>query len=162
MRSLVIALALVATASIVHAAEWDTMRPGVTTQEAVRAHLGQPTKVSSAKVEGYDTAEWIYEGGNVRRGVNRMVVAFGILTPQGYRADLVRMIRLEVGRGAFPKSTVLLGWGPPQAVGKEKDQEVFFYESGLLVYFDKAGAVAEMMIFTPPQRQGEAGGPPKK
>ena len=162
MRSFVLALAVVALASIAHAAEWDTMRPGVTTQEAVRAHLGQATKVTSNKVEGYDTAEWLYEGPNAPRGVNRMLVAFGILTPQGYRADVVRMIRLEVGRGVFLKATVLAGWGPPQGIGKEKEQQVFFYESGLLVYFDKAGEYAETMIFTPPQRQAEGGAPPKK
>ena len=77
-------------ASTASAAEWDTIRPGVTTQEAVRAHLGQATRVSSAKVEGYDTAEWIYEGANAPRGVTRMTVGFGLLTPQGYRADVVQ------------------------------------------------------------------------
>jgi len=162
MRTFAVTLALVALASIAQAAEWDTMRPGVTTQEAVRAHLGQPAKVTSAKVEGYDTAEWVYESGNAPPGMVRMVVAFGLLTPQGYRADVLRMIRLEPGAGAFPKATVLAGWGPPQGVGKEKDRDVFFYESGLLVYFDPLGALAETMIFTPPQRQGESGAPPRK
>jgi hypothetical protein len=162
MRALAAAALLVGLPAVAHAAEWDTIRPGVTTQEAVRAHLGQPAKVGSAKVEGYDTAEWLYEGANAPRGMARVVVHFGLLTPQGYRADVVRMVRAEPRRGVFPRSTVIMGWGPPQRVGKEKDQDVFFYEAGLLVYFDKEGRMAETMIFTPPQRQAEGAAPPPR
>jgi hypothetical protein len=162
MRPVVAALVLVVIPAVAHAAEWDTIRPGTTTQEAVRAHLGQPAKVTSAKVEGYDTTEWLYEGTNAPKGAARLLISFGLLTPQGYRADVVRMLRLEPRRGVFPRNTVLMGWGPPQAVGKEKEQDVFFYDSGLLVYFDKEGRMAETMIFTPPQRPGAAGAPPPR
>ena len=162
MRTAVAALVVLALPAVAHAAEWDTIRPGASTQEAVRAHLGQPTKVTSAKVEGYDTTEWLYEGPNAPKGATRLVINFGLLTPQGYRADVVRLIRLEPRRGVFPRNTVVMGWGPPQGVGKEKEADVFFYDSGLLVYFDKEGRMAETMIFTPPQRPGAAGAPPPR
>ena len=162
MRALALALVLAALPAVAHAAEWDTIRPGETTQEAVRAQLGQPTKVTSAKVEGYDSVEWLYEGAQAPRGITRVSVSFGLLTPKGYRNDLVRIVKLAPEWGVFPRNTVLMGWGAPQRVGKENDNEVFFYESGLLVYFEKQGRMAETMIFTPPQRPGEGGAPPQR
>jgi hypothetical protein len=68
-------------------------------------------------------------------------------------------MRLEPRSGIFPRNTVLMGWGPPQRIGKEKDQDVFFYDEGLLVYFDREGRSAETMVFTPPQRPAEGGAP---
>jgi hypothetical protein len=118
--------------------------------------------VASQKLEGYDTAQWIYEGDQAPRGMRRVTIDFGLLTPQGYRADVVRVMRIEPRPGVFTRATVLAGWGVPQRVGKDKDADVLFYESGLIVYFEKAGERVETMIFTPPQPPAEAGALPKR
>jgi hypothetical protein len=157
MRALVVAVAMLLVAAAVHAAEWDTVRPGESSQETIREHFGQPTKVSSEKVEGYDSAKWVYEGAQAPGGIVRLTFDFGILTPQGYRAELVRVMRLEPKPGVFTRNTVVAGWGMPQRAGREKDVEIFFYESGLLVFFDKEGWVAQTMVFTPPQPHVEGG-----
>jgi hypothetical protein len=71
-------------------------------------------------------------------------------------------MKLEPRPGIFPRATVINGWGEPQRFGKEKDVDVFFYEAGLLVYFDKDGRFAQTMIFTPPQRPAEGAAPPSR
>jgi hypothetical protein len=163
MRPFAIAVPLVMVAvGVASAAEWDNVRPGISTQDNVRTQFGAPTKQSSQKVEGYDSVHWLYEGDQAPRGMVRVTLDFGILTPQGYRAEILRVMRLEPRPGVFTRATVLAGWGSPQRVGKDKDVDVFFYESGLLVYFAKEGWVAQTMIFTPPQRPGEGGAPPPR
>ena len=147
---------------VAHAAEWDTVRPGESTQDAVRTQLGAPSKVASQRIEGYDGAQWIYEGDQAPRGMTRATVDFGLLTPQGYRADLVRVLRLEPRPGAFNRGTVIMGWGPPQRIGREKDVDVFFYEAGLLVYFNKDGDMALLMVFTPRQPPAAGGATPTR
>src|SRR5204863_5080362 len=92
---------LLLLASVAHAAEWQTIQPGESTQEAVRAQFGQPTKVSSQKVEGYDSAQWLYDGPQAPRGVARMTIDFGLLTPQGYKPEIVRVIQLQPKPGVF-------------------------------------------------------------
>ena len=154
-------LVILALASIVHAAEWGAIIPGESMQETVRARYGAPTRMASQKLEGYDSAQWVYEGAQAPRGFTRATFDFGILTPKGYRAELVRTIRLEPRPGIFTRTTVLNGWGVPTRVGREKDAEVFFYVDGLLVYFNKEGWIAETMIFTPPQKSADGAGPAK-
>lgn len=174
MRVLVVAAAVLAWAVatnldgpwpsnvVAEAAEWDTIRPGESTQSAVRAQFGEATKVSSRKLEGYDTAQWIYEGDQAPKGMTRVTIDFGILTPRGYRADLVRQMLLEPRRGIFTRPTVVAGWGEPDVADVEGEAKVFRYRAGLFVYFDKEGRIAERMYFTPPQRPGEAGAPPRR
>ena len=162
VRALVLTIALLASVAMSHAAEYDTLRPGESTQAMVRERFGNPTKVTSQKIEGYDTAQWLYEGDQAPKGMTRVAVDFGLLTPQGYRADVIRVMRLDVRPQIFNRSTILAGWGAPERVGKEKDVDVFFYESGLLVYFDKDGWLAQTLIFTPPQRPAAGGAPPPR
>ncbi len=142
-------VALVAAAAA--AAEWGTIRPGVSTMEAVRARFGTASKTSTEKQEGYDAARWVYEGAAAPPGFTRLTVEFGLLTPLGFRVDLVRDFTLVPKPGVFNRQTILNGWGPPARVGREGDQEVFLYQQGLLVYFAKDGWDAQLMMFTPPQ-----------
>ncbi|MBM4440260.1 MAG: hypothetical protein FJ027_07555 [Candidatus Rokubacteria bacterium] len=151
MGTLVLALALLATAVLAEAAEWQTVRPGVSGQNDVRTQFGAPTRIASQKVEGYDSPQWVYEGAQAPRGMVRVVVDFGMLTPQGYRVDVVRLMTLEPRPGIFTRKTVTEGWGEPDASDVEGDKKVLRYRSGLFVYFDKEGWVAERMYFTPPQ-----------
>jgi hypothetical protein len=135
------------------AAEWSTIVPGVSTMEAVRARFGAATKTSMQKQEGYDAAEWLYEGAAAPVGFSKLVVEFGLLTPLGYRADVVRDFTLSPKRGIFTRDTVIGGWGIPDRVGRENDADVFLYQNGLVVYFAKDGWEAQLMVFTPPQPQ---------
>ena len=151
MRLLVLALVLLAGVTAADAAEWQTIRPGESVQSAVRTQFGSPTRMLSQKVEGYDSPQWVYEGEQAPRGMTRVIIDFGVLTPQGYRAEIVRLMTLEPRRGVFIRPTVISGWGEPDASDVEGEKKVIRYQSGLFVYFDKDGWVAEKMYFTPPQ-----------
>jgi hypothetical protein len=154
-----LALALLAWLAFVGsatAAEWGAIQPGVSTMETVRAQYGGPTRTETAKVDGYDTTTWIYEGEQAPTGLTRMVVDFGLLQAGGFRRALVRALRLEPHRGVFTRDAVLSGWGRPTGVGKEGGVDSFFYEDGLLVIFDKDAWYAVTMLFTLPQPSGQA------
>jgi hypothetical protein len=144
------------------AAEWGTIMPGTSTMEAVRARFGPASKATTQKQEGYDAAEWSYEGAAAPSGFTRLTVEFGLLTPVGFRADIVRDFTLAPKPGIFNRRTVINGWGVPDRVGRENDLEVFLYQEGLVVYFGKDGWQAELMVFTPPQPLANEPAPPKR
>lgn len=159
------ALVVALSAGSVLAAEWGLVNPGTTTQEAVRERYGAPTKVTSTKIEGYDEAKWLYEKDQAPPGLVRMTIEFGLLTPQGFKPNLARLMELEPRPGIFTRDTILAGWGTPERLDKAKDAEVFnvfIYESGLFVYFDKTGRIAQMLLFTAPQKFGEPSTPPRR
>ena len=142
------------------AADWGQIKPGASTQAAVRSRYGAPTRETPQKVEGYDTVQWLYEGPQAPVGMTRMTVDFGLLTPSGYRKDVVRTFRLEPKHEVFNKKLVVDGWGPPSQVGKEGELEFFLYAEGLLVYFGKDENEVLAMIFTPPQKLPPPTAPP--
>ena len=116
--SLLTALSLVVFA-LAEGADWGTIEPGKSTMDNVRARFGAPTRTTTQKTDGYDTAQWLYEGAQAPTGARRLTVDFGILTPQGYRADVVRLMRLEAKPGIFNRTLVLNGWGAPERFGKD-------------------------------------------
>ena len=134
---------------IAAAAEWGGITPGVSTLEAVRERYGPPSRESKQTLEGYATTQWVYEGAKAPAGIKRMVVDFGLLTPQGYRPTLVRSFTLEPKPGVFDKPTIVSGWGFPDRAGTDQDKEVFCFKSGLAVYFDADGTEAVSMTFAP-------------
>lgn len=142
------------------AADWGGIVPGESTINNVRDWYGAPTRNTAQKVDGYDTTQWVYEGQRAPGGLIRMTVDFGLLTPSGYRPDLVRSLTIEPKPGVFTVDHVLQGWGIP-------DRETptgtiaFFYEQGLLVYFADDGRTVTSMVFTPPQKAPAAGGTPR-
>jgi hypothetical protein len=142
-----VALGLLLVASVAYAADWGGVRPGESVQNDVRKQFGPPTKVSSQKLEGYDTVQWRYEGEQAPRGMVRVTVDFGLLTPKGYRPDVVRSMLLEPRPGVFTRNTIVSGWGVPDGSDKEGNIPVFKYRTGLFVYFDKEGWLAEKMYF---------------
>jgi len=142
---------LLAFAMSASAEEWGGIEPGVTTIEQVRARYGAPSKETHAKVEGYDTTEWVYEDTRAPGGIQKMTVSFGLLTPQGYKPALVRVLRLQPTSKVFGRATVIQGFGVPDGMTTENDQDIFFYQSGLIVTFDKEGDEAVLLSFTPPQ-----------
>jgi hypothetical protein len=134
------------------AAEWGQIKPGATTEPDVRKRYGAPTRESAQKIEGYDSTQWVYEGPQAPSGIVKLIIDFGILTPAGFKKDVVRTFRLEPKPEIFNRKLVLDGWGPPSRVGKEGESEFFLYEDGLLVYFGKDAHEVTVLIFTPPQK----------
>lgn len=150
---LLVALALFVLVGAADAADWGSIVPGETTMEAVRTRYGLPVSRRTEKVEGYDTTEWVYEGQRAPRGIQRLTVSFGLLTPRGFRPEVVRLFRLEPVRGVFTQRTVRDGWGQPSAAGREAGWPSLLYDSGLIVVFDRDGEVVREMIFTLPQKR---------
>jgi hypothetical protein len=138
------------------AGEWGNIEPGITTPEEVRARYGEPSKETSAKVEGYDTRQWIYEGSRAPEGLVRMTVDFGLLTSRGYQPALVRLLKLEPKPLIFGRHTVIDGWGLPDNVSNRDGFDTFFYRVGLFVIFDKEGTSAVTMVFSIPQPEPAA------
>lgn len=142
---------VVMLATPVAAADWGQIKPAVTTQPEVRGRYGAPTREMSQKIEGYDSTQWVYEGPQAPVGIVKLIVDFGLLTPSGYRKEVVRTFRLEPKHDIFNRKLIVDGWGPPSRVGKDGDVEFFLYAEGLLVYFGKDANEVIAMIFTPPQ-----------
>ncbi len=150
-RALLLLTLLLGVPGSVSAAEWGNIEPGVTTLEQVRGRYGEPSKETSAKVESYDTRQWIYEGSRAPEGLVRMTVDYGLLTPNGYQPSVVRLLKLEPKPFIFGRNTVIDGWGLPDNVSTRDGFDTFFYQVGLFVIFDKEGKSAETMIFSIPQ-----------
>jgi hypothetical protein len=163
-RILPIALAaLLALPALGAAADWGGIDAGVSTLEQVRERYGAPSKETRAKVEGYDTNQWIYESPRAPTGLVRMVVNFGLLTPGGYKPNVVRILRLEPKPGIYARNIVINGWGVPDGTSTEGEQTTFLYKVGLLVTFGKDGDNAVVMLFIVPQPDRPASlAPPRR
>jgi hypothetical protein len=146
-----VAAALALDAGGAAADQWGGIEPGESTMAVVKSLRGTPTRTAKQKVDGYDTEEWVYEDAKAPAGIRRLTVDFGLVTPSGYRPDLVRSLKLDPKPGAFDKESITTGWGAPAGVGKEGEVEFFFYKEGLFVYFAKDGHGVATMTFTPPQ-----------
>ena len=146
---LVVAFALDVGAA--RAEQWGGIEPGESTMAVVKSLRGSPSRTTKGKVDGYDTEEWTYEDAKAPGGIRRLSIDFGLMTPAGYRPDLVRSFKLEPKPGAFDKESVTTGWGQPVGVGKDGEVEFYFYKEGLFVYFAKDGHGVVTMTFTPPQ-----------
>jgi hypothetical protein len=114
----------------------------------VRERYGAPSKETKQKTENYDTTTWIYEGPRAPGGISRMVVDFGILKPDGYQPNLVRVFVLEPKPTIFAVQTVVDGWGLPSLAGEQGGYPTMLYEAGLVVVFDKQTLWAASMTFT--------------
>jgi hypothetical protein len=143
-----LALALPASAC---AAGWGGIEPGETTVDQVRERYGAPSKETKQKLDNYDTTTWIYEADKAPEGINRMLVDFGILKPDGFKPNLVRVFVLEPRPTIFAVQTVVDGWGVPSATGESSGYPTMVYEAGLVVVFNKETHWAESMTFTVPQ-----------
>ena len=139
---------LVGIAHCASAGEFGNIEPGVTTMEQVLELYGRPSKEIPAKIEGYDTTQWVYDRSQAPEGLVRMIVDFGMLTPAGYKPTVTRLLTLEPKPAIFEKKTIIDGWGLPDGEGSRDGVLTFFYRDGLLVMFDKEGENAERMIFS--------------
>jgi len=155
----VVLVALVVGAEAVIAADWGGVIPGESTKDTVRSRHGNPTRTATQKIDRYDTLQWVYEGDQAPTGMFRMTIDFGLATPTGFRADTVRSFKLEPHPGIFVRPAIIDGWGRPSGAAPAGQPPAFFYESGLLVYFDKDGWEVQSMVFTPPQASGGQAAP---
>jgi hypothetical protein len=149
--ALVLAVLAAALATPAVAAEWGLIRPGTSTMDSVRGQYGTPTRVLKEKIEGYDTESWVYEGAQAPAGIVRLTIEFGLVQSETFRREAVRAFRLEPKPGAFTRGSISDGWGFPDRLGREGDSDLFLYRDGLLVYFDKEGWNARLLVFTVPQ-----------
>lgn len=160
LRIAILALALVAgPPAAAGAADWGGISPGTSTTETVRQRYGAPSRETRQRLEGYDTVQWVYEGARAPVGMKRMIVDFGLLAPGGYRPNLVRSFTLEPKPRIFDYVAVVRGWGIPDGVAEREGRKVYFYQRGLLVYFDQSGDETVSMVFSPPQPEPK---PPAK
>lgn len=154
-------LAFLVAAPMATAAEWGGIDPGVTTLAAVRQLWGPPSRETRKKIEAYDTLEWAYETDKAPPGMKRMTVEFGLLAAGGFKPDVVRVLTLEPKPGIFLRATVVVGWGVPERSGTQDGRDVFLYDTGLIVSFEKDAQDAVTMLFTLPQKaQAAAPGEP--
>lgn len=136
------------------AAEWGGLTPGVTTRREVEARYGRPTQERTVTEEGRSAAEWTYSGERAPRGLDRMVIAFGLIVPKGFDPQLVRAVTLHPKPRMFSVEAIVVGWGKPEAFGTEPQtgRTTLHYPAlGLLVIMDRPGQWAEVMLFAPPQ-----------
>ena len=150
-RALALALLLALAAAPAWALDWGAIVPGLSTMETVRARYGAPTRTESQKIEGFDGTRWFYEAAQAPTGLQRLIVDYGLKPATGFRPELVRSFLLEPKPRIFDRRIVVSGWGQPERIGKENGAEVYLYEEGLLVYFDKDGWNVRALMFTPPQ-----------
>ena len=129
--------------------EWMGVAPGKADKAAVRAVFGPPTREVTKKEEGYDTSEWIYEGGKAPAGATRLVVQFGLLRGGTFRAEMVRALTYFPKRNIFLRAAIVDGWGAPDKTGTDSTGRiVFFYRRGFVATLDKDGRETLEMLFT--------------
>ena len=157
-RRAVLGLALIAgllvPAGDLGAESWGGLTPGETLRAGVEALYGKPSRERSLVEEGRTVAEWTYAGERAPRGLDRMVLNFGLLVDGRFAPDVVRSITLYPKPHVFSLRSITNGWGPPDAVGTEESsgRPSFHYQKlGLLIILDRTGGWAELMLFGPRQ-----------
>ena len=148
---------LLAVAGDVGAESWGGLTPGETKREGVEALYGRPSRERSIVDEGRTAAEWTYADERVPRGLERMVVSFGLMVAGRFVPDVVRSVTLYPKPRVFELRVISSGWGPPDAIGTEEatGRPTFYYRSrGIFIILDKTGAWAEFLLFGPRQAGG--------
>lgn len=132
---------------------WGGITPGESVQREVEALFGRPSRERTVVEEGRATAEWTYAGERAPRGMERMVVTYGLLRKDGvFAPDLVRALTLYPRPHVFSMRAIGNGWGDPDATGREEATgrtSLHFRQRGLLIILDRTGGWAEMLLFAP-------------
>ncbi len=151
-RSLAVGVLAGGLAGPAWAATWGGLVPGETTRREVEANYGRPTRERTVVEEGRTVPEWTYVGERAPAGLERMVVSFGALRPEGFLPDIVRSVTIYPKPRMFSIESIGRGWGTPDAVGTDEQtgRPVFrYYAKGLLVILDRSGSWAEVLPFAP-------------
>jgi hypothetical protein len=160
-RTLGLALMVVAlgAAEELRAESWGGLTPGETLRGGVESVYGKPSRERSLVEEGRTVAEWTYAGDRAPRGLERMVINYGLASSAAFNPDVVRAIVLYPKPHIFSLRSISSGWGLPDGVGTEEatGRPSFHYRTrGLLIIFDNSWSWAEVLLFAPPQRPGGA------
>jgi hypothetical protein len=134
------------------AANWGGITPGETMRRDVEARYGAPSRTQTVTEEGRNSVEWTYVGDRAPRGLERMVVTYGLLRGSSFVPDVVRALTLYPKPGVFRVQQLSTGWGKPEAIGSDErtGRSAMRYDAqGLLVILDKTGQWAETMVFAP-------------
>ena len=154
----VVVLVALATAGPASAETWAGITPGETTRQEVEARHGRPTRERMLVEEGRTVPEWTYLTDRAPRGLDRMVVSFGFLRPEGFTADVVRAVVIYPKPRVFTLEAIGDGWGTPDAIGTDEQtgRPAFRYDArGLLIILDRTGAWAEVLLFAPTPASGK-------
>jgi hypothetical protein len=138
------------------AANWGGITPGESLRRDVEARYGAPSRTQTVTEEGRTSVEWTYAGDRAPKGLERMVVSFGLLRGTAFVPDVVRSLTLFPKPGVFRVPSLSAGWGKPEAIGSDErtGRSAFRYDSqGLLVILDRTGQWAETMVFAPAQKR---------
>ena len=152
MLGLALAAVLLAGTRDLGAESWGGLTPGETVRAGVEALYGRPSRERSLIEEGRTVAEWTFTGAQAPRGLERMVISFGLMAGGGFVPDVVRAVTLYPKPHVFALRVILGGWGSPDAIGTEEasGRPTFHYRSrGLLIILDKTGSWAELLLFGP-------------
>jgi hypothetical protein len=148
---------MLAAAGHVGAESWGGLTPGETTRAGVERLYGRPSRERTLVEEGQTSAEWTYAAERAPRGLDRMVISFGLLAGGRFSPDVVRAVALYPRPRVFSMPVVTSGWGTPDAIGTEEatGRPSFHYRArGLLIIFDKTQSWAEFLLFGPRQAGG--------
>lgn len=147
-------LAAAGMAGLAGAETWGGLVPGETTRREVEAQYGRPTRERMVVEDGRTVPEWTYAGERAPRGLDRMVVSFGFIRPEGFTADVVRGVTIYPKPRVFTLQAIANGWGMPDAIGTDEQtgRPAFRYDArGLLIVLDRSGSWAEILLFAPKQ-----------
>jgi hypothetical protein len=146
------ALVTLALAGGVGAEPWGGLMPGESTLREVEQRFGRPNRERAVTEEGRTTPEWTYLADRSPRGIERMVVSFGVLRGGTFVPDVVRAIVVYPNERAFPLEAIAAGWGTPDAIGTDErtgQHALRWDKRGLLIMLDPSQKWAQMMLFAP-------------
>lgn len=152
LAALSICLVVAGLTAPADAESWGGITPGETTRREVEARYGRPSRERTVTEEGRTAAEWTYAGVQAPRGLDRMIVSFGLLRPPGFAPDVVRGLTLHPKPRVFTLQAITNGWGVPEAVGTEQatGRSALRYDAkGLLIVLDRTGQWAEVLVLAP-------------
>ena len=150
-------VAALGAAGELRAESWGGLTPGETLRGGVERLYGKPSRERPLVEEGRTVAEWTYAGDRAPRGLERMVINYGLGSGAAFNPDVVRAIVLYPKPRIFSLRSISEGWGPPDAVGTEEatGRPSFHYRTrGLFIILDKTGSWAEFLLFGPRQPAG--------
>lgn len=146
------ALIPLAVVDVASASGWGGITPGETMQRDVEARYGRPTRERRVTEGGLTGSEWAYFEGRAPQGLDRMVVAFGLLRRGRFVPDVVRSLTLYPKPQIFSVVAITEGWGKPDIIGTEDrtGRPVFRYDAkAIMIVLDRTGEWAEVMVFAP-------------
>lgn len=145
-------LIVLGAATLASAAGWGGITPRETTRREVEVRYGRPTRERQVTEGTLTGAEWTYSGDRAPKGLDRMVVGFGLVREGGFAPDVVRSLTLYPKPRVFTALELMAGWGKPDAIGSDEEtgRMMLRYDAkGILIVLDRSAQWAETIVFAP-------------